>query len=183
MRRPGRARADPGPGPRRRREHPRYLEAAQHFDEETAMTTRRSLAFVTVLSLVAIGMVPARAEAKTKCDMTFVIKEWAVVYKHATGSGTITCTNGERAEVSIVSKGGGLTAGKFRIEGHGEFSEVNDIRELFGAYAQAEANAGAVKAAAGTVLTKGEVSLALAGKGEGWDVGISFGKLTISRRR
>src|ERR1700687_989953 len=175
-------------GPRRACAHPGRSKRgtasiASFANKETDMTTRRSLAFVSVLALVVIGMAPARAEAKTKCDMTFALKEWAVIYKHATGSGTITCTNGRKAEVSIVSKGGGLTAGKFRIEGHGEFSEVNDIGELFGSYAQAQANAGAVKSAAGTVLTKGEVSLALAGKGEGWDVGISFGKFTITRRR
>src|ERR1700674_477597 len=182
MRGPRRAHAGPA-GARRRRKHLKHRSIASNRNEETAITTRRSLAFVTVLALAVIGMAPARAEAKTKCDMTFAIKEWAVIYKHATGHGTITCTNGQKAEVSIVSKGGGLTAGKFRIEGHGEFSEVNDIRELFGSYAQAQANAGAVKSAEGTVLTKGEVSLALAGKGEGWDVGISFGKFTITRRR
>jgi hypothetical protein len=144
------------------------------------MTTRRSLAYVTVLALAMIGMAPARAEAKTKCDLTFSIKEWAVVYKHAKGTGTITCSNGERAHVAISSKGGGLTAGKFRIEGHGEFSEVNSIRDLYGSYAQAQANAGAVKSAAGVVVTKGDISLALAGKGEGWDVGVSFGNFVIT---
>ena len=147
------------------------------------MTMRSSLALVSVLALVVIGLTPTRAEAKTKCDLTFGMKEWAVLYKHATGSGTITCSNGQRAHVSIISKGGGLTAGKFRIEGHGEFSEVGDIHELFGTYAQAQANAGAVKSAAATVVTKGDISLALAGKGEGWDVGVSFGKFTLAERR
>jgi len=144
------------------------------------MTTRRSLAFVFVLALVVIGMAPARAEAKTKCDLTFAIKEWAALYKHARGSGTITCSNGQRAHVAISSKGGGLTAGKFRIEGHGEFSEVGDIRELYGSYASAQANAGVVKSGAATVVTKGDISLGLAGKGEGWDVGISFGNFVIT---
>ena len=144
------------------------------------MTTRRSLAFVFVLALVVIGMAPARAEAKTKCDLTFAIKEWAALYKHARGSGTITCSNGQRAHVAISSKGGGLTAGRFRIEGHGEFSEVNDIRELYGSYAQAQANAGVVKSGAAVVVTKGEVSLGLAGKGEGWDVGISLGNFVLT---
>jgi hypothetical protein len=147
------------------------------------MTTRRSLAFVSVLALVMIWLAPTRAEANTKCDLTFSIKEWAAIYKHATGGGTITCSNGQKAHVTIVSKGGGLTAGKFRIEGHGEFSEVNDIHDLFGTYAQAEANAGAVKSSAAAVVTKGDISLALAGKGEGWNVGVSFGKFTITPRR
>ena len=144
------------------------------------MTTRRSLAIVSVLALVAIGMAPARAEAKTKCDLTFSMKEWAAIYKHAKGSGTITCSNGQRAHVAITSTGGGLTAGKFKIEGRGEFSEVEDIHELFGAYGSAEANAGAVKSGAATVVTKGDITLGLSGKGEGWDVGVSFGKFTIT---
>ena len=144
------------------------------------MTTRRSLAFVSVLALVVIGMAPARAEAKTKCDLTFSIKEWAAIYKHAKGSGTITCSNGQRAHVAITSTGGGLTAGKFKIEGHGEFSEVGDVHELFGSYVSAEANAGVVKSGAATVVTKGDITLGLSGKGEGWDVGISFGKFTIT---
>jgi len=145
------------------------------------MTMRRSLAFVFMLALVAIGMAPARAEAKTKCDLTFSIKEWAAIYKHAKGSGTITCSNGQRAHVAITSTGGGLTAGKFRIEGRGEFSEVGDVHDLFGSYVAAEANAGVVKSGAATVVTKGDITLGLSGKGEGWDVGISFGKFTISR--
>jgi hypothetical protein len=144
------------------------------------MTTRRCLAFVPVLALLAIGIAPARAEAKTKCDLTFAIKEWAVLYKHAKGTGTITCSNGQRAHVAISSKGGGLTAGRFRIEGHGEFSEVNDIRELYGSYVQAQANAGVVKSGAAVVVTKGEVSLGLAGKGEGWDIGVSLGNFVIT---
>jgi hypothetical protein len=32
-----------------------------------------------------------------------------------------------------------------------------------------------------TVMTKGNVSLALTGKGRGWNLGIDFGKFTISK--
>jgi hypothetical protein len=31
-------------------------------------------------------------------------------------------------------------------------------------------------------MTKGDISLGLAGTGEGWDLGISFGKFTIRQR-
>jgi hypothetical protein len=31
-------------------------------------------------------------------------------------------------------------------------------------------------------MTKGDVSLALAGKGSGWDVGVAFGKFVIEAR-
>jgi hypothetical protein len=84
--------------------------------------------------------------------------------------------------VKINAKGGGLTVGKSRIEnGVGEFSGVHNISEVLGTYATAEAHAGAVKSSKAQVMTKGEVSLALAGKGEGWDLGVAFGKFVISR--
>jgi hypothetical protein len=148
------------------------------------MTTKRSLVLCTVLvALLASAVTPAPAAAKTKCDLTFTITEWAAVVEHASGTGTITCDNGQRAKVRLSSKGGGLTAGKYKVEGHGEFTPVASLRELYGSYAAAEANAGVVKSGQTTVLTKGEVTLAIAGKGEGWNVGVSFGKFTISPRK
>jgi hypothetical protein len=54
------------------------------------------------------------------------------------------------------------------------------MSELLGSYAAGEAHAGAVKSAQAQVMTKGEVSLALSGTGRGWDLGIAFGKLTIT---
>jgi hypothetical protein len=78
--------------------------------------------------------------------------------------------------------GGGLTAGKYRINnGKGEISNVHGIADIFGDYAQAGAEAGVVKSSQAQVLTKGTVSLALAGTGEGVNLGISVGKFTISR--
>jgi hypothetical protein len=53
---------------------------------------------------------------------------------------------------------------------------------LLGTYVSAEAGAAAVKAAKAHVVTKGEISLALAGTGEGWELGVAFGKFTIKRR-
>ena len=38
-----------------------------------------------------------------------------------------------------------------------------------------------MKAGEAQVLTKGDVSLALAGKGEGVDIGVDVGEFTISR--
>jgi hypothetical protein len=32
------------------------------------------------------------------------------------------------------------------------------------------------------VVTKGDISLALSGKGEGWDLGVAFGNFIISAR-
>jgi hypothetical protein len=94
----------------------------------------------------------------------------------------VRCSNGQSMKVKLDAKGGGLTVGKSTIEdGHGEFSPVSDISELIGSYVSAEAHAGAVKSVKAQVMTKGEVSLALAGKGRGFDLGIAFGSLKVER--
>lgn len=141
----------------------------------------------TILLLSAIGTsavisIPAQASGLIDCQMRFSTSGWSVFYKTASGDGTVTCSNGQSMRVRISAKGGGLTVGKSSIEnGIGEFSGVHSINEVLGSYASAEAHAGAVKSAKGQVMTKGEVSLALSGKGRGWDLGVAFGKFTIRR--
>jgi hypothetical protein len=142
-------------------------------------------ALIPALALLALGAgspAPVRAAAASvDCTMSFTMKGWSAFYKTASGSGTIKCSNGQSMNVKLSAKGGGLTVGKSTIEnGHGEFSAVGNISELLGSYVAAEAHAGAVKSAKAQVMTKGEVSLALSGTGRGWDLGIAFGKLTIS---
>jgi hypothetical protein len=133
-------------------------------------------------SIASTSPVASAQEANVDCQMSFTMKGWSAFYKTASGTGTIKCSNGQTATVKLSAKGGGLTVGKSSIEdGHGEFSAVHSIDEVFGSYVSAEAHAGAVKSAKAQVMTKGEVSLALSGKGRGWDLGIAFGKLTISR--
>jgi aryl-alcohol dehydrogenase-like predicted oxidoreductase len=123
------------------------------------------------------------ADASVKCDLVYNLSGWSLIYKRAEGTGTVTCNNGQSANVKISVVGGGLTAGKYRINnGKGEISNVHGIKEVFGDYAQAGAEAGVVKSSQAQVLTKGTVSLALAGTGEGVNLGISAGKFTISPR-
>jgi len=139
---------------------------------------------VVGLLTLCIGLAAATpAAAGTKCEMKFSLSGWSAFYKVANGQGTITCDNGQKARVKLEGRGGGLTAGKTKIrDGIGKFSEVSDISELFGTYAQAGADAGAVKSSEASALTKGEVSLALAGHGTGFNLGVSFGKFTITKR-
>jgi hypothetical protein len=145
------------------------------------MTLRRLAIPLTMACLLAAAAAPAASA--TKCTMTFTLKEWSAFYKKADGLGTISCDNGQAAGVRLTARGGGLSAGKGEIrDGKGTFSEVSDIKELFGAYAAAEASAGAVKNATASVVTKGEVTLGLEGKGTGWELGVSFGKFVITRR-
>src|SRR6266446_10692443 len=120
----------------------------------------------------------------TGCTMTFNLKSWSAFDKSSKGQGRIVCDNGQRANVQIVAKGGGLTFGKSDvIGGTGKFTGSRDIEELFGSYAQSEAHAGAGKSAAAQALTKGEVSLALHGTGRGVDIWFAFGKFTTEKAK
>jgi len=135
------------------------------------------------LVLLAALAAPAAQSAEIDCEMRFSMKGWSAFYKTSSGTGTIRCNNGQRLEVKLRAKGGGITFGKSSIEnGVGEFSGVNHVSELIGTYVSGEAHAGAAKSAKAQVMTKGEVNLALSGKGRGWDLGIAFGKFVIERR-
>ncbi len=135
-----------------------------------------------MLSLIAVAPAGAAA-ATTVCKMDYTMKGWSAFYKTARGSGMISCDNGQTARVKLSAGGGGLTAGKSQVrDGHGQFSEVNDIKELFGSYAGGAAAAGAVKSSEAQAMTKGSVSLALAGTGTGMELGVSFGKFKITRQ-
>jgi hypothetical protein len=141
---------------------------------------------VAAVLLATTGLYSARASAagKIDCELRFSLTGWAAIYKHAEGHGTITCDNGRHYRVNIVAVGGGLTAGKYEVkDGKGKFSDVYDTGELFGSYAQGEANAGLIKSGTAQALTKGNVSLALAAAGEGVNLGVSFGKFTITHAR
>lgn len=121
------------------------------------------------------------AAAKLDCDMKFTTSGWSVIYKTAKGTGIITCNDGSKMKVHIATVGGGLTVGKSSIDdGHGKFSNAHSIKELLGDYVTASAQAGAVKSSEAQVMTKGEISLAISGTGRGWDLGVAFGKFTIS---
>lgn len=140
----------------------------------------RGVACVAMMSLVVLAQ-PVWG-GSTQCKMTYSLAGWSAIYSTAHGSGTITCDNGQSAGVSLRAKGGGLTAGKSKIvNGHGTFSEVGDISELFGSYASAEAHAGVVGSSAAQVVTKGTVSLAFSGTGKGVDLGVTFGEFVIAR--
>jgi hypothetical protein len=108
---------------------------------------------------------------------------WSAFYKTASGTGRVSCDNGQSMAVRIEARGGGLSVGKSEIrDGRGDFSTVGDIGDLLGTYVAAEAHAGAVKSSKAQAMTKGDVSLALAGTGKGWDLGVAFGAFTIEAR-
>lgn len=138
----------------------------------------------SALTVACLAAAPgARAADTLTCKLSYNLSGWSAFYKTASGTGVVTCDNGEKLPVKISAKGGGLTVGKSKIEdGFGEFANVHSIREVLGSYASAEAHAGAEKSAKALVMTNGDISLALAGKGKGWDLGVAFGKFTLSER-
>ena len=136
--------------------------------------------------LLASGLAGTLAGAGSKgtlCRMTYSLKGWSAFYKTAKGDGKITCDNGQSMKVKVKASGGGITFGKSEIvDGTGKFTQAKSIDELLGGWAQSEAHAGAGKSADAQALTKGEISLTLAGTGHGVDVGFAFGKFTIERQ-
>ena len=147
------------------------------------MTRQKALAPLA-LSLALLATAPVFAAQKTtSCEMDFNLKGWSVFYKTAGGTGTIRCDNGQRADVRLSSRGGGLTAGKTEIrDGMGYFSPVSNINELFGGYDSASAGAAAGKAATAQAMIKDNIRLSLTGTGKGIELGVAVGRFTITKK-
>jgi hypothetical protein len=137
-----------------------------------------------ILAAAAAAFLAAPAQAElAQCKMTFNLSGWSLAVKQMKGTGSVTCSNGQSASVVLEGGGIGFTIGKSDIvNGEGTFSDVKDISEIFGTYAQLEARGSANQGGAAQVMTKGEISLAIAGAGRGWEAGVSLGGLTIKRK-
>lgn len=140
---------------------------------------------VLVCAIGAAGIPQANAAHRdVDCTLKYSLTGWSLVYKHTTGSGRITCDNGQSMPVSVSAKALGLTAGKWHIDhGTGKFTDVHNISETLGRYVQASANAGVIKSGEAQVLTKGPVTLALAGEGAGVNLGVDIGAFRIKPAR
>jgi len=145
---------------------------------------------VVTLALAAAALLGTHASmaqderADLGCSLSFSMHGWSAIYSHAEGKGTVTCTDGSTLPVLITARGGGLTAGRSQVdEGVGRFTHVHRIDEVLGRYAQGEAHAGLTRSATAQVLTKGTVTLALRGSGEGIDLGVDVGEVTLTPAR
>ena len=119
--------------------------------------------------------------ADLACKLQYRVKGWSALVKVADGTGTVTCSDGSTKAVTIKLRSIGATVGKSQIDnGVGKFTDVLSIDDVLGTYAQSEVHGGVGKSASAQVLTKGTVSLALAGAGEGIDLGVTVGELTIA---
>ncbi|GAC1631533.1 MAG: hypothetical protein NVS9B10_25100 [Nevskia sp.] len=147
---------------------------------KTILSFGSAVALLAAPLALSLPVAANAADTDLSCKMSFTTTGWSVLYKTAKGSGTVTCSNGQTAKVRLKSIGGGLVVGKSTIDdGKGDFSGVKDISNIYGDYAAAQGEVGAVKSAEGTVVSKGEINLALSGTGRGWDLGVSFSKFSI----
>jgi hypothetical protein len=147
-----------------------------------ASRAARTLALGSLLSVAAT--VSMAGTADLSCTLQYRVKGWSALVKVANGHGTITCSDGTSKEVTLKLRSVGATVGASQIDnGIGKFTHVLSIDDTIGSYAQSEVHAGLVKSSSAQVLTKGTVSLALAGAGEGIDLGVTVGELTIAAAR
>src|SRR5690242_18417571 len=95
-----------------------------------SVNVRRSAALLgaALLGVAALAAAPrvSAQQADLDCKMSFSVSGWSAIYKRADGHGVVTCENGETMPVHIRVRGGGLTAGKWRIDnGTGNFTDVH----------------------------------------------------------
>ncbi len=143
-----------------------------------------TIKLMTALLVVFCATPAFAAEKDLSCTLKFTTKTWSAIYMHAEGSGTVKCKNGRSMPVRISAKGIGITAGKWTItDGSGKFTHVRKIENILGSYAAVSADAGVDKSATAQVLTKGEVSLAIRGTGDGFDIGVALSSFKISKMK
>jgi hypothetical protein len=118
-------------------------------------------------------------QASMTCTMTYHLAGWSAFFKKASGTGNVSCPNGQSAAVKIRVAGGGLTFGKTDVSGSGTFSGVRSINDIFGKYGTSSAHAGVGKTGEAQGMFKGPVHLGLTATGQGVDVGVYFGKFII----
>jgi hypothetical protein len=123
----------------------------------------------------------AHASDELDCKLRFDLSSWSLIYKHVSGRGVVTCNDGKSMKVKLEANGGGLSVGSSRVDdGNGVFTALHSIDEVPGTYADVNAHS-VLKSGDAQVLTKGVVSLAIAGVGHGVEMGITVGELTISK--
>lgn len=149
--------------------------------------SRNATIAAALLAIASLAQFPAPANADETadlgCSLQFSLSTWSTLHKHSEGSGIITCENGGLLRVRIVATGAGLAGGKSPVDGGtGVFTAVHSIGEILGAYTR-PADAAHAKASEARILSKGTVSLALAGRGDDAGLGIGIGEFILTRDR
>jgi opacity protein-like surface antigen len=67
---------------------------------------KRRIAYAALALSLVLAASAAAAEKTTICTMDFTLKGWSAGYSTARGSGTISCDNGQTAEVRLLRECG-----------------------------------------------------------------------------
>jgi hypothetical protein len=149
-------------------------------------TLRRTIGAAATLAIALVGMSAAFADDSPTVDCTirFKLSGWSAIYERADGAGTVSCQDGTSMPVVIRVRGVGISAGRSKVDnGTGKFAYVHAISDVLGSYAQGDVHAGVGKSGTAQLLTNGKISLALAGAGEGFDLGIGVADFTIRQAK
>ena len=142
----------------------------------------RSCALALILLWAGIAT-PLAAQAQyTSCKLEYQAHGWSIFYKNITGTGKVSCENGQSADVTIRFHGGGFTFGVSDISGYARVSSVLGPDEVMGTYGTMEGHAGVVKSVEGRLMTRGSVWISQGGKGRGFDFGFAFGAYSIRKK-
>jgi hypothetical protein len=134
-----------------------------------------------VIALIGTSSVFAESATGIECTIRFQLKKNWAVYERADGPGMVSCADGTAIPVVVVDRGAGLSVGVSKI-GTGNFSNVHRISDVIGSYAQTGMQGGtATSSRQAQLMMKGGGSLALAGTGEGSDLGIGLASSAIRR--
>ena len=62
------------------------------------------LALLSVTLAMCLAASPrARAEADIDCKLKYELTGWSLIYKHTTGTGVVSCTNGQYRSVKVTA--------------------------------------------------------------------------------
>jgi hypothetical protein len=144
--------------------------------------TIRILALCAVMAFAWMG-VPDDAAAQAKsvqCRLTYDIAGWSFFYRYQSGTGKVTCSNGQSANVNIRVHGGGATLGtSTATAGHGGFGAVRDISDVYGGYFEVAAHGSAGVGGGARAMFKGAAALSLVSSGNGVGAGVTMGYFGI----
>ena len=133
------------------------------------------------LLICLLLLMPFSSWAETQsCSIKYNLTGWSFLYKAYKGTGVVSCTNGQSAQVSLTLHGGGLTLGIIDIENaKGKFTGIKSLQDIYGTYFSIDVHAGFARSAEARALFKGYIAGGGAGVGGGYNLGFTFSGLTI----
>ena len=127
----------------------------------------------------ALAQVPSPPRA---CELSFASTNWWPLYRGFTGEGTVRCRDGQSMRVHVVGQGHELSVDRWKIaHGSGRYSQVTRMEDTLGHFVRTRDGSRLVKDAGAAVPEDARPHLALAGRGNGFEVDDAIEDLRIER--